>query len=67
MQCPNHPDLPARYRCEKYDVSMCERCIKCRSPKVHCKHRQQCIIWELLKEELKSSSPASDDDAPAAQ
>ena len=49
MQCPNHPDLPARYKCEKYDVSMCEKCIKCRTPKIHCKHRQGCIIWELVK------------------
>jgi len=51
MKCPNHPDLEARYRCEKYDVMMCERCMKCRSPKIHCKHRVQCMIWELAGEE----------------
>jgi hypothetical protein len=53
MECPRHPGCEARYRCEKYEVMMCERCMTCRSPKVHCKYRQQCLIWELLKEEIE--------------
>ena len=52
MQCTKHPELPARFRCEKLDVNMCERCMECRSPELHCKHRTQCIIWELTEEDL---------------
>jgi hypothetical protein len=62
MQCPNHPDLPARYRCEKYDVEMCERCMKCRTPKIHCKHREQCIIWKLVEEEFEADAPDDEKD-----
>ncbi len=51
MQCPKHPDLPARFRCEKYALEMCERCMECRSPDIYCKHRPQCMIWELLRED----------------
>jgi len=41
-----------RFRCEKFDVNMCERCMECRSPELHCKHRQQCLIWEFTQEDL---------------
>ncbi len=57
MQCPKHPELPARFRCEKFDVPMCEKCMKCRSPKTHCKHRQQCMIWELLGDRSEAKVP----------
>lgn len=56
MQCPKHPDLTARFRCEKYDLWMCERCMECRSPEIYCKHRQQCMIWELLRESYEEDS-----------
>ncbi|RJP25056.1 MAG: hypothetical protein C4520_02760 [Candidatus Abyssobacteria bacterium SURF_5] len=52
MQCPRHPGSSAEFRCEKYDVMMCEKCMECRSPKTHCKHRRQCIIWRLVEEKF---------------
>ena len=54
MQCPKHPELSARFWCEKFDVYFCERCMTCHSPELHCKHRTQCLIWELTKEDLDS-------------
>lgn len=54
MRCPKHPELETRFRCEKFDVYMCEKCMECRSPDLHCKHRQACIIWELTREDLDS-------------
>jgi hypothetical protein len=54
MQCPIHPDLPAMYKCEKYMVSMCKRCMRCRSPKVHCGARQHCLIWRLTEEKFEA-------------
>ncbi len=55
-RCPNHPELPAKFWCEKFDVYMCEKCLECRAPDLHCKHRQQCLIWELTKEDLDGDS-----------
>ncbi len=65
MQCPKHPDLPARFKCEKFEVRMCERCMECRSPELYCKFRQHCVIWELLEEERKSGSPEEESDERA--
>lgn len=65
MQCPIHPDLEARFRCEKYAVMMCERCMKCRSPKTHCKHRQQCMIWELTGGESTADESTDEENEPA--
>ncbi len=55
MRCPKHPDLPARFRCEKLDINMCERCLACRDPELYCKHRQQCVIWELTEEDRRTN------------
>ena len=58
QQCPTHGGHPAKYRCEKFEVEMCELCMKCRSPKLHCKHREHCVIWRLVEEDLaKEETP----------
>ncbi len=49
MKCTNHPDREATFRCAKDDVYLCEECLKCRSPKIYCKFRTSCIIWEMEK------------------
>lgn len=54
MRCPKHPELETRFRCEKFDVYMCEKCMECRSPDLHCKHRQACLIWEFTRQDLDS-------------
>ncbi len=48
--CTNHPDTKGVYRCEKYGVDLCEKCIKCRDPELYCKHRTACAIHFLEKE-----------------
>lgn len=48
-RCANHPDEEGRYYCSKYGRHLCECCAVCADPKLYCKFRSQCIIWELEK------------------
>jgi len=49
-KCTNHPDRETRFECSKYNIHMCEDCIKCRDPKLYCKFRTACPIWFMQKE-----------------
>lgn len=47
--CVNHPDRETNFQCMKHNVYMCEECLQCRDPEIHCKHRQSCPIWFMEK------------------
>jgi hypothetical protein len=46
-RCAGHPELEGRYYCNKYGRYLCDACATCADPKLYCKYRSQCIIWEL--------------------
>ncbi|MFC1669360.1 hypothetical protein ACFL20_03155 [Spirochaetota bacterium] len=58
MQCKNHSDKEAISICQKFNFGFCKTCCEevnvedleavscyCSSPNVHCKFRDQCIIY----------------------
>ena len=47
--CINHPDRDTPYICMKHQLYLCEDCLKCRDPKIYCKHRSACPIWFMGK------------------
>lgn len=47
--CINHPDTPGTYRCMKHEIDLCEHCLACRDPKIHCRHRPSCMTWFLIR------------------
>ncbi len=47
--CTNHPDRQTSYLCMKHNIYLCEECIQCRDPKIHCKFRPSCPIWFMDK------------------
>jgi len=58
MNCKNHPERQAVAVCQKHTTGYCgeccecldiNECCKCSDPKLYCKFRTQCIIWELLR------------------
>ncbi len=58
MNCKNHPERQAVAVCQKYNIGYCRECCefldineccKCSDPKLYCKFRTQCIIWELSR------------------
>lgn len=54
--CVNHPDTPGTLACMKYQLYFCERCARCRDPKLYCKHRPACIIWFMAKDREKHAA-----------
>jgi len=46
-KCTNHPDRETEFICMKYNVYMCEECLKCRDPKTYCKFRTSCPVWNM--------------------
>jgi ferredoxin len=61
-KCKNHPDRETNHVCMKHNIYMCEECIKCPDPKIHCKFRSSCPIWFMDKRGGKSI-----DDGPVKQ
>ena len=47
--CINHPEQETNFQCMKHLVFMCEDCLNCPDPELHCKHRTSCPIWFLVK------------------
>ena len=60
-KCVNHPDKETSFLCMKHNIYLCEDCLKCRDPKIHCKFRSSCPIWFMEKRGGKGI-----DDVPAA-
>ncbi len=48
--CSKHPDREGVHYCAKYNRYLCEECLACQDPTLYCKHRQMCMIWELVKQ-----------------
>ncbi len=48
-KCINHPDRETSFLCMKHNVYLCEDCLKCRDPNLHCKFRSSCPIWFMEK------------------
>ncbi|MDO9565442.1 MAG: hypothetical protein Q7J15_01665 [Candidatus Desulfaltia sp.] len=44
-KCVNHPDMETEFICMKYNVYLCEKCLKCSDPETYCKFRTSCLIW----------------------
>jgi hypothetical protein len=62
MKCRNHPDREAIGVCQKHETGFCEECCECLNiddccdcidPKLYCKFRTQCIIWEKSRDRRK--------------
>ncbi len=57
MHCRFHPDREAYTTCQKMQIGYCRECLDkceaCTDPCGYCKHRSQCIIWELCKKSDK--------------
>jgi len=48
-KCVNHPDIETSFLCQKYNQYMCEKCMKCKDPKIYCKYRTACPILFIEK------------------
>jgi hypothetical protein len=62
MNCRKHPDREAIGVCQKYETGFCQECCECLNiddccecidPKVYCKYRTQCMIWEMSRDRRK--------------
>jgi len=62
VKCRNHPDREAVGICQKHETGFCQEgcecfnidhCCECVDPKLYCKFRTQCIIWEISKDQRK--------------
>ena len=54
-RCVEHPDRETAYMCMKHQIYLCDECLKCRDPKIYCKHRTGCVIWYLSRQNEKES------------
>jgi len=57
MKCANHPERDAVVECTKLKVGYCRECLEnceaCTDPCGYCKHRSQCVIWEMCRKSEK--------------
>jgi hypothetical protein len=62
MKCRNHPDRESVGICQKHEIGFCQECCECLNidhccecidPKLYCKFRTQCIIWEKSRDRRK--------------
>jgi hypothetical protein len=57
MNCRNHPERDAYIKCQKMEIGYCRECLDhceaCTDPCGYCKHRTQCLIWELCRNSEK--------------
>ncbi|MDA8403059.1 MAG: ASKHA domain-containing protein [Desulfobacteraceae bacterium] len=64
-KCVNHPDRETAFLCMKHNVYMCEDCLHCRDPKIHCKFRTSCPIWFMEKQAAREASDRAEADKAA--
>lgn len=48
-KCVNHPDRETNFMCMKHNKYLCEECLKCQDPNIHCKFRSSCPVWFMEK------------------
>ena len=70
MKCKKHPDREAIAICQKHQAGFCRECCECRDslyccncvdPKLYCRFRTQCLVWELSRERRKLAAKNSID------
>ncbi len=58
MRCRNHPDREALAVCQKHEAGFCseccecvkiEECCGCLDPRLYCKFRTLCVVWEMSR------------------
>ena len=54
-KCAIHPDRETGHQCLKHELYLCEACLKCRDPKIYCKHRSACTIWYIEKQRRREA------------
>ncbi len=54
-RCIHHPDIRTPYICLKYNIYLCEECLKCKDPDIYCKHRTACPVSFIDKENKRSA------------
>ena len=68
MKCKNHPDREAIGVCQKHEAGFCRECCECLNidhccecidPKLYCKFRTQCLIWEMSRDRRKNDAETS--------
>ena len=52
--CVNHPEKETSYKCMKYEIFFCEKCLKCNDPDLYCKFRPSCAIHFLSEKSFDS-------------
>jgi len=58
-KCINHPDRETSFMCMKHNYYLCDECLKCEDPNIHCKFRSSCPIWFMEKRGGKGIDDAS--------
>jgi hypothetical protein len=62
MKCRHHADREAIAVCQKHEAGFCSECCECLNiddccecidPKLYCKFRTQCLIWEMSRDRRK--------------
>ena len=52
--CRKHPEREGVFPCQKHQIAYCRQCfeqgVSCSDPKLYCKFRSQCLIFESEKE-----------------
>ena len=48
-KCANHPERETSFHCMKHGIYLCDACLACRDPEIHCKFRSSCPIWFMDK------------------
>ncbi len=61
MTCTNHSDRAATVVCAYKNIGYCDDCCECPRPKIHCKFRQSCLVWECYKDRLRAAKSLRDD------
>lgn len=59
-KCSCHPDQETSFMCMKHNKFLCEECLKCPDPNIHCKFRPSCPIWFLEKRGGKTIDAAEE-------
>lgn len=55
--CIHHPDQETGYHCQKHQYGVCEACVRCEDPRLHCRFRSRCPIRFLEKEKQTQGDP----------
>lgn len=65
MKCRTHPHREAAAVCQKHESGFCLECCRCLTadyccvcldPRLYCKYRSQCVIWETSRDRRKKDT-----------